>query len=330
MNDAVDTKEQTARACNPHSLFPLLESLLLPVAWFSYAMRFSKPAAPRASTPPEEHNAEPNMDAGILAFGTSVSVNDDLRRSIQSDIEEIDKNISKIKDEIASEQKIGEELRKTRFHALKEARSQHQVATENLEMLTMHQEILRRLQNTYEVEIAARSSGTKNGGASPKGDADSMDVENNNANLPPTTLTVEKLKEGIREVDAELQSWKESFKATAQLYAEQLAQKKEYENAAAEIRRRIQSDQLEERLKQLTVKIQDAVKDKEAELKRTSALKAHNEAVLKRIELSKKAELELVGLAFRLCLADSSPFGFLLPARSFCSCVNRVFYYYAA
>ena len=265
-------------------------------------MHFSKPAAARAAAPapPEEHNnTEPSMDAGILAFGTSVSVNDDLRRSIQSDLEEIDSNVSKIKDEITSEQKIGEELRKTRFHAVKEARSQHQVATENLEVLTMHQEILRRLQNTFDVEISACSSVGKGDGAPQNETVDSMDVEKSkNANLPPTaTLTVETLREGLRELDAELVSWKESFKATAQLYGEQLGQQKEYADAAAEMRRRMQTERLEGRLKQLATEIQNGIKDKETELKRTSALVAHNETVLKRIEMFKKSELALVLLS---------------------------------
>lgn len=78
-------------------------------------------------------------DQAILDFGTSVGVNDELRRAIVSETEDVQKDIQKTKDAIASEQKIQRQLLKDQSHAAKETRDLHHMSKDVHERLTMMQ-----------------------------------------------------------------------------------------------------------------------------------------------------------------------------------------------
>jgi hypothetical protein len=65
---------------------------------------------------PTEAPAPSSADSGILSFATSTSANDERRRSIVSDDEEIDKSCVKILDFTKLEQNTGEQGMKDRSH----------------------------------------------------------------------------------------------------------------------------------------------------------------------------------------------------------------------
>lgn len=94
-------------------------------------------------------------DPGILAFGTSVGINDDLRRSIGVEIQEIDSICSKMKDDMNRESNIRDELVKTMSHSINEVKSLDQVASDLVDNLNMNVQILVGLETTLGTALAA-------------------------------------------------------------------------------------------------------------------------------------------------------------------------------
>lgn len=73
---------------------------------------------------------------GLLEFGTSVSVNDEIRRTIISEIEETQDSIKNTKKEIALETKVRQQLMKDRSHAAVEIEDLRQRARESFNRLS--------------------------------------------------------------------------------------------------------------------------------------------------------------------------------------------------
>jgi chromosome segregation ATPase len=106
---------------------------------------------------PTDHDAVDSMvpsDPGILAFGTSVSINNDLRRSIGVEIQEIEAHCTKMKDDVNVESSIREELNKTTSHAIKEVKSLEQGASDLVENINMNRQIAFGLESTLVSALA--------------------------------------------------------------------------------------------------------------------------------------------------------------------------------
>ena len=85
---------------------------------------------------------------GLLEFGTSVSVNDELRRSLVSEAEDLQNSIQKIKVEIGLETKIRQQLTKDQAHAAAETQGLHRDSQEVHERLSiMHHQVFHDLYN---------------------------------------------------------------------------------------------------------------------------------------------------------------------------------------
>lgn len=103
-----------------------------------------------AVAPDDDSFSEPD----VLAFGSSATVSDDLRRALLKEIEEIDHGISKTKKSIASEQSIQQALAKDHHHALKETAGLQREATLTADQLKIGAKILQDVEATIDNEIS--------------------------------------------------------------------------------------------------------------------------------------------------------------------------------
>ena len=120
-------------------------------------------------------------DQAILDFGSSVHVNDELRRSIVSETEDLQQDIHKFKDAIASESKINQQLLKDKSHATAETQDLHRSSKEVHDRLTMlHSKFFPELQRTLqqltsdEDKLVGTNVGTADGDYAMR-DADATD-----------------------------------------------------------------------------------------------------------------------------------------------------------
>lgn len=93
------------------------------------------------------------IDPGILEMGTSVSVNDEMRRAIISETVEIEAVCTKLAADVNTEDSSAAELQKSKGHADGEVSDLLQGATESMESVHMNEQIFRGLKTTLESEI---------------------------------------------------------------------------------------------------------------------------------------------------------------------------------
>jgi chromosome segregation ATPase len=92
-------------------------------------------------------NSNNHADPGILEFGTSVTVHDEMRRAIGMEIQEIEASLTKYTNEIATEQKIRQELLKTQTAAHQEICHLRRGAIEAVERLEVNETVFMKLQD---------------------------------------------------------------------------------------------------------------------------------------------------------------------------------------
>ncbi|GAX16591.1 hypothetical protein FisN_7Lh322 [Fistulifera solaris] len=97
-------------------------------------------------------NAE-SFEMGILAFGTSVTVTDEVRRSVEKETEVLEESIQQLRSKIKTEEKVGEELRRSRLSSGKETRDILQGSTENLSSLNFTVDFLQELHKSFTLEL---------------------------------------------------------------------------------------------------------------------------------------------------------------------------------
>lgn len=93
---------------------------------------------------------------GLLEFGTSVSVNDELRRTLVAETEDLQHSIQTIKEAIGVETKVRQQLMKDQSHAATETQELHRGSKEVHERLAiMHQQVFHDLyHNTLKHELS--------------------------------------------------------------------------------------------------------------------------------------------------------------------------------
>jgi hypothetical protein len=111
-------------------------------------MKRSESTTKKSSFNPPNSTENDTYDSGILDFGTSVSVNDDLRRSIGIEIQEIEANSNKLKDNLNSESNLQQDLVNNHAHANKELAGLNQGASDIVDTLSMNMQILHGLKAT--------------------------------------------------------------------------------------------------------------------------------------------------------------------------------------
>jgi hypothetical protein len=115
----------------------------------------AKPDAPNAS------NAA--IDPGILEMGTTVSANDEMRRSIAADITNIDAVCSKLTLEIKEQDGVAAELSKSRKHVDVESDTLLKNAKEAADRILIDEQMMCALAATAEVQMRDTSRATEHG-----------------------------------------------------------------------------------------------------------------------------------------------------------------------
>jgi hypothetical protein len=102
-----------------------------------------------------------DSDPFFLDWGSSVNVNEDLRRSIQSEINSLDQEIRHLDNSISKEEKISSQLRKDYSHAQAELINLRRGACDEKDNAAMNEQIQMRLAESLQkelVEVLSKSS----------------------------------------------------------------------------------------------------------------------------------------------------------------------------
>lgn len=110
--------------------------------------------APMKSVEAIDTGTSNDVDPGILAFGTSVSVNDNLRRGIVHDIQQINANCSSIKEELSREKRIHDDIAKIKVQSNEEMLRLRQGASDSLDTMNMTLQVLLGLECTFKTELS--------------------------------------------------------------------------------------------------------------------------------------------------------------------------------
>lgn len=97
--------------------------------------------------------AETTLDPGILEMGTSVAVNNEMRRGFTTEIQEIEASISATRQEIETEENVAAEIKKQHVLSCQEAKGMHADSVEYLDKIRMNQNIFDGLQQTLRQEV---------------------------------------------------------------------------------------------------------------------------------------------------------------------------------
>jgi DNA repair exonuclease SbcCD ATPase subunit len=103
-----------------------------------------------------------SIDPGILEMGASVSVNDEMRRSLVAETAEIDTACTKLLSEVKTEEANTAELRKSKAHADMELSGMLQCAKELVETAQMNGQVFRDLQSKVETDITQKPGSNDN------------------------------------------------------------------------------------------------------------------------------------------------------------------------
>lgn len=110
----------------------------------------SIPASRNATTPSVETST---TDAYFLSWGSSVNVSEDLRRSIRSEIEEIDASIQSLESTINSETRTSMHLHKDLSHASFEMIGLRRSMGDELDAASMNEQVKKRMGETQKTEV---------------------------------------------------------------------------------------------------------------------------------------------------------------------------------
>ena len=206
--------------------------------------------------------ADASFEMGILAFGTSVTVTDEVRRSVEKETEVIEESIQQLRGKIKTEEKVGEELRRSRVSGLKETQDILQGATENVTSLHFTVDFLQELQKSFTIELMDFPRGDEN-------------ATTGDGVLPPEYgISTVDLKAAIAKQHRELDALHEEGQTMVHSISSVMEQKRATTEAMETLKRRMQDDKLEEQNKDLEEKIRLAKKEYEDEVNRRSSLVA--------------------------------------------------------
>lgn len=231
--------------------------------------------------------ASSSFEMGILAFGTSVSVTDEVRRSVEKETEVIEESIKQVRGKMKIEEKVGEELRRNRVSGLKETRDILQGSTENLNSLHFTVDFLQELEKTFITELVDPSTRPLRKDAS----GDEM-MENESPS--GCGISIVNIKAEIMEQQRELDALHEE--GISQVNSISLIKEKKIAlmEAMETLQQRRKDDRLEEQNDELDKKINQAKQEHENELKRRNSLVGSLEEAKKRTEALENEKRKLV------------------------------------
>jgi hypothetical protein len=105
----------------------------------------------------QSHSAT-TIDPGILEMGASVSVNDEIRRSLTAETAEIENTSTKLTSDVQTEETRTTEIQKSKCHANAELSGILQCAKELVETVQMNEQFFRGLQSKLATDITQTPS----------------------------------------------------------------------------------------------------------------------------------------------------------------------------
>jgi len=185
-----------------------------------------------------------SVDPFFLDFGTSVNVNEDLRRVIRGEIQEIDESINAIGGENKKEETVQRQLRQDLSHSHAEMMNLGRCTTDQLDEVQVHRTFLRGLENTLLVDLVA-SSGILKGAAAVTPDASAQHANESASNGPATNPVKESYKAIIQKRGDKWKRVTSSMKVTAKEVDELFEKQRFTIHNTKVIQQRIQSEGLE-------------------------------------------------------------------------------------
>lgn len=227
-----------------------------------------------------------------------MTVNDDLRRSILSEVAEIEKNTAIILEQVKAEEKIHDEQSKSRAQTIKESRSILEGVTENAEALEMNQHILQGLESTFYNEIIG-SCCVSNISASEEDILDRPNLESPRdvcASNQPYRWSLSDLHTEHNEMVQELQSIRKIIVEKGGAIRDLELAKTRAGDFVQEVQGRIEEEKLHDRVRKLNEQVQAAKEEHNEQQERHDKLLEKCEDNRRRLMEVEEEERKLVSL----------------------------------
>lgn len=254
-------------------------------------MKFAFSNAPPKTQQPQPMATEA-IDPGILEMGTSVSVNDEMRRAVTAESQEIKAVCIKLESDINAEEAMTTELAKSTRHADAELASLMQGATECLDTINVSTQVFRRLQNTFETTIVINRPTQAKSQQQHATGGDPMTPSEQSVTVPSPTSTIMEIQEATAETQKEITSIAEAMEKKLETLQYYTQRKAEVESEHRAVLARIKADKLELRLANAKHKTHMAEDELEDEKKRVKMLQ------------EKRAAIDARNAAFRKMIAE--------------------------
>jgi hypothetical protein len=238
-----------------------------------------------------------SADSGILSFGTSASADDERRRSIMSDTEEIDKSCVKILDFTKLEKNIGEQGMKDRSHGYNENSALFRGSTETRDSLNMSDQVRLGLEETLKGKLVCKLNTQDSDGISFDNENNGVQQDRNKENSPPTEyrsihLIQNDQRHNLGELDELFISWQQGSRVLRALVAEKRAVEEEVAASLAQTKAARTLDRLvkeKENTKVYQKTLNEAIQRTSFEKSNIEAGKARN----KQIEIEERGHVSI-------------------------------------
>ncbi len=175
---------------------------------------------------------DPEADPFLLDWGSSLNVNEDLRRTIQSEISAIDKEIRSLDDSVRKEQKVSTQSRRDFSYAQAELVQLARGAGDDEDNAAMNEQIQMRLSDTLQNEIIPVVSSSRDSSENQTPVLDDSDSSNESSFMShirgsrPDTLDagmpdIAKRARDVRQLKHAIQAKNELFEACKSKAAEE-------------------------------------------------------------------------------------------------------------
>lgn len=193
-------------------------------------------------------NAPASEDASVseplISWGSSVNVNEDLRRSIRAEIDTVDASIDTLQSHIKNEDRTSAHLAKDFAHARAEMVELRRSAADELDSATMKDQVRQRLKSSLRELMSPTSVVSSSDNAmDTTNDAEGQVTDDTAKSKPPATT-----RAYLKERAAELKELATSIAKDKEEMMEFQAKKDEYECQTQAIHARIVAGKLEEEL----------------------------------------------------------------------------------
>jgi hypothetical protein len=246
------------------------------------------------TTDKETESFVDSADPFLLDFGTSVAVNEELRRTIRSEIKEIDTSAEELKLTIKTEERAQTQLAQDFKHAHDELKNIGRGTTEQLEKAVVHSRIVSGLGETIRVELVEPTVV----GSSDVDDLQGRREQKNDDSSNQTSAKVIALKYSviIKGTKESLKTLVATFKEASNHAAAAAAEKAAIIESTQGIHDRIESEKLVDIERSARRDTETRKKDEEDELARKMGLEKYIERSLVEKEKQSKRLAENVSM----------------------------------